>query len=119
MSHRHADSEKLKQITGVAALAGAVGALVALLYAPKSGADTRSKIRDAAKNQKDSLTNRTKTVDVEIDDDADTAVDRVKATATKATRSAKSKATTAKTTVKEKVLDLKKEANDMKDDIKK
>lgn len=113
MSHRHSDSDKIKQITGIAALAAGVGAAVALLLAPKSGADTRSKIRTAAKNQRDSLINRTKTVDVSTD--SDEATNQAKTVATEA----KTAVTKAQTSVKEKLLDLKKEVKNTKDEINK
>lgn len=117
MSHRHSDSDKIKQITGIAALSAGIGALVALLFAPKSGSDIRNQIGSAAKNKKASLKNRAKTVEVSDDVQAMTAT--IEDSTAEVAVKAKDAATQAKSTINEKLSDLKKEAKDINDDIKK
>jgi len=57
--HSHSDNDK-PQLAGIAILAAAVGALTALLLAPKSGAETRQEVRDrlASASTKENLKTR-------------------------------------------------------------
>lgn len=62
-SHSHSNVDK-SQLIGVSALAAGVGALSALLFAKRNGAETRQAIRDKAKQFKTNV----KTSGVDIDE---------------------------------------------------
>jgi gas vesicle protein len=57
MSHSHSVTDDPKQVVGIALLAATVGAIVATLFAPKSGTETRQAIRTRAQEAKDRMKN--------------------------------------------------------------
>lgn len=61
MTHRHSSSDNKSQIVGVAFLSAVIGAVTALLMAPKAGNDTRKSLTDRIK----SLGKQVKAIDVE------------------------------------------------------
>lgn len=92
MTHRHSSSDNKSQIAGIAFLSAAVGAITALLMAPKAGNDTRKSIREHIR----SLSKNVKDIDVEFK----TKPAPAKRAATKATTTAKTVKATAKSTAK-------------------
>lgn len=96
MAHRHSSSENKNQIIGVAFLSAAIGAVTALLIAPKAGNDTRKSLSERLR----SIGKNVKNIDVEVKPKSSPA----KRAATKASDTAKSvKSTVKKAAAKTKV----------------
>lgn len=55
MPHKHSITDNPQELAGVAALAAAVGAFMALLFAPRNGWQTRQAIRRRAKLMKNDV----------------------------------------------------------------
>jgi gas vesicle protein len=54
----HAMTHKQANVMGIAAVAAAMGAMMALLFAPKSGEEMRGDIKDRMKRAKDMSTDK-------------------------------------------------------------
>lgn len=52
MSHNHSVKENTAQIFGIAVLGAFIGAGVAMLFAPKTGTDARSELKNKVKSMK-------------------------------------------------------------------
>lgn len=100
MSHKHSNDNSGLLIAGVAAIAAAVGATVAMLFTPRDGAHLRSGLRRRAVHMKDDVQNKFAPVVDEATDAKVVAQDKAKTAATKATRATKSTAAKAKTRAK-------------------
>ena len=92
MTHRHSSSDNKSQIAGIAFLSAVIGAVTALLIAPKAGDDARRSLKDRLK----SLSKNVKDIDVEIKSKPTPA----KRATSKASSTAKSVKSTVKTTAK-------------------
>ena len=73
--HSHLDDDK-PQLAGIAVLAAAVGALTALILAPRSGSDTRREIRNRLALTKADIQTRLKAVKTVARDEAAKAAKR-------------------------------------------
>jgi gas vesicle protein len=92
MTHRHASSDNKSQIAGIAFLSAVIGAVTALLMAPKAGDDTRKSIREHIR----SLSKNVKDIDVEVK----TKPTPAKRAATKASNTAKTVKSTVESTAR-------------------
>lgn len=92
MRHRHSVTEDPVKVVGIAALAAAIGATVAMLFTPRNGERVRSGLKRRAASMKEKAV---KTVD-DMDDVNDNVKERLQTTATKVAEDVKS--TTKKVT---------------------
>jgi gas vesicle protein len=95
MRHKHSATEDPVKLVGFAAIAGAIGAVVAMLITPKNGNQVRNGIKRRAGNFKETLRDK---VEDNIETVGDTDLDSKQRTQTKAdsaVKEVKSKATTA------------------------
>ena len=69
-------SGKSANALGLVAVAALVGAAVALLFAPKSGEELRSDIRNKAKSAKDTATDKLEETGEAVSEAKDAAVDK-------------------------------------------
>lgn len=111
MGHRHSVTDEPLKLVGIAAIAAAVGAAVAVLLTPRSGSQLRGGLKRRANNLKDDMRDHlVKTID-ESEDDAEEVkrrlqstaskvADDTKSTARKVSRDAKVTGSRAKTTAK-------------------
>jgi gas vesicle protein len=111
MGHRHSVTDEPLKLIGIAAIAAAVGATVAMLFTPRSGEQVRGGLKRRATVLKDDVRDKlVRTVD-EVDEATEdtkerlrtaaaNAADEAKTTARKAARTTKSTAARAKTTAK-------------------
>ncbi|MDB5184551.1 MAG: YtxH-like protein [Candidatus Saccharibacteria bacterium] len=74
MAHSHSITENPGQLIGVTLLAATVGAAVATVLAPKSGAETRALIKDSAAKAKSKM----KTTKEDVADKAKETTEQVK-----------------------------------------
>ena len=74
--HSHLDDDK-PQLAGIAILAAAVGALMALILAPRPGSETRHEIRNRLTLAKADIKSRLKAVKTVASDEAKSAKDAV------------------------------------------
>lgn len=88
MRHRHSVTEDPLKVMGIAALAAAVGATVAMLFTPRSGEQVRNGLKRRAANMKDKTI---KTVD-DMDEVNENVKERLQTTATKVAEDVKSTA---------------------------
>ena len=72
--HSHSNDDK-SQLAGIAVLAAAVGALTALILAPRSGSDTRREIRNRLALTKTDIRTRLKAAKTVARDEASNAAD--------------------------------------------
>lgn len=100
MSHRHSVTEDPVKLAGVAAIAAAVGAMVALLFTPRSGNQVRSGLKRRAAHLKDEVQDKITLVVDDSEDVVDEAKQRLQTTASKVAKDAKTTATKAKTNTK-------------------
>lgn len=79
MSHRHSDQTSPMKIAGIAAIAAAIGAAVAMMFTPRNGEEVRDGLKRRAASMKDKAV---KTVD-DVDDVNDKVKERLQTTASK------------------------------------
>lgn len=79
--HSHTDNEK-PQLAGIAIIAAAVGALTALLLAPRAGKETRREIRDRLAATKADIKTRLGEAGTAIGDEAKNVADSLNDAAT-------------------------------------
>lgn len=112
MSHSHSIKQYPGQMAGIVAAGAAIGAGVALLLAPKSGADTRKQLKAQVAGMKQKM--QSSNFGAKVGDTAEKSADKIKATATDVKTGAKSAAREVKSGVKKSSSDNK----DMTDEIR-
>ncbi len=99
MSHKHSSAQHPVKLIGVAAMAAAIGAAVAMVFTPRTGNQVRGGVKRRATNFKKDINSR---FEKEIDEVGDTATDvkeRLQETATKVVAETKASKTQAKDAV--------------------
>ena len=108
MAHSHSIKQYPGQMAGIVAAGAAIGAGVALLFAPKTGADTRKQLKSRIADVKQKMQAS------KVGEAAEKGAGKMKTTATDVKTSAKSAAREVKSSVKKSTSDSK----DMTDEIR-
>jgi gas vesicle protein len=96
MAHSHSVKQYPGQLAGILAIGAAVGAGAAMLFAPKSGAETRRQLRGHMDTMKFKMQKKAKPVSYKTDE----GVERMKAAASKLKTQSKDTADKTKRTTK-------------------
>ncbi len=98
MAHSHALKDKTGTIAGIAAISAGVGALTAMMVTPSTGQQVRGGIKKRASKAKDKIANKFS----HSQEDADEAIDAIKAKSKTAAASAKKTVRKTSTTARTK-----------------
>lgn len=109
--HRHSVTDEPAKLAGIAALSAAIGAITALVLAPRNGKQMRADLMDKAAKVKNTVHDKLDNNIEEAGDTADDTKERLQTTANKAANSAKKTTRTAKTEAKSTARTAKKAAD--------
>ena len=96
MRHKHPVTEDPVKLVGIAAIAASIGAVVAMLFTPKSGNQVRSGLKRRAEHIKDDAQERLNHTIEEVGDTTEDVKDSLQTTAGKAVKEARTTATKVK-----------------------
>lgn len=102
MRHKHSVTDSPGQLASIAALSAAIGAVVAMLFTPRSGKEVRGDLKRRAEHLKEDVQHKLEVETIEVDDTAKDDVaknvtERVKSTVAKVADDAKTTAAKVKT----------------------
>jgi gas vesicle protein len=116
MAHKHSVIDSPTQLVGIAAIAAGVGALTAILIAPKSGFETRQEIRARAMNMRERMRISHEAAGTVVGEATDKIVDTLSATKQRANHTIHKIKNDATLTSKELGDTVKQSADDIQDE---